>query len=60
MIGVADGAGVTSSSVSGVAEEEASWDPFLLTSAFGFRCSCSADRNRLYTILFSSTTGENK
>jgi len=36
MLGVADGAGVTSSFVGGVAEEEAARDRFFLRSASGF------------------------
>ena len=35
MVGVADGAGVTSLTIGGV-EEEAAWDRFFLRSASGF------------------------
>jgi hypothetical protein len=54
MIGVVDGAGVTISIVGGVAKEEAA-------SSLGvppdFECSCLVGQNRLYNILFPSTTG---
>ena len=60
MIGVADGAGVTSLTVERVAEEEAVWDRFFIMSAPNFRCSFLIVCNWSYTIMFSSRIGENK
>jgi hypothetical protein len=57
MIVVADGTGVTGSTTSGVAEEEAVETCSSLGVPPDYWCSCSADQNHSYTILFLSTIG---